>query len=122
MGFEELKIEKEILAGKNIPVLILYGAINVNTFDKLEQSINELFREEKYNVLIDCSNVRYVSSAGAGVLMNAYLRAQEHGGKLILIKLSPGIRDVLDLLNLQNVILSADDARAALAMMEERAP
>ena len=117
MGFEELKIEKEILSGKNIPVLILYGAINVNTFDKLEQAINELYRAEKYNIMIDVANVRYVSSAGAGVLMNSYLQAQEHGGKMVLIKLSPGIRDVLDLLNLQHVIPTAEDAKAALAMM-----
>jgi anti-sigma B factor antagonist len=117
MAFEELKIEKEMLAGKNIPVLVLYGAINVNTFDKLEKSINELYRAGKYNVLIDVSNVRYVSSAGAGVLMNAYLQAQEHNGKMILIKLSPGIRDVLDLLNLQHVIPTAEDAKAALAML-----
>ena len=116
MAFEELKIEKEILAGKNIPVLVLYGAINVNTFYKLEQSINELYRAGKYNILIDVSNVRYVSSAGAGVLMNAYLQAQEHNGKMILIKLSPGIRDVLDLLNLQHVIPTAEDAKSALAM------
>jgi len=42
MAFEELKIETETLAGKNIPVLILYGAINANTFDKLEKAIQEL--------------------------------------------------------------------------------
>ncbi len=117
MAFEELKIEQETLAGKNIPVLILYGAINANTFDKLEKAIQEQFKAEKYNILIDVANVRYVSSAGAGVLMNAYLQAQEHNGKLILIKLSPGIRDVLDLLNLQHVILTAEDAKAALAML-----
>ena len=116
MAFEELKIEKETLTGKNIPVLVLYGAINVNTFDKLEQSINDLYNAGKYNILIDVANVRYVSSAGAGVLMNAYLQAQEHNGKMILIKLSPGIRDVLDLLNLQHVIPTAEDAKAALAM------
>jgi hypothetical protein len=40
-GHDELKIEKETLTGKGIPVLILYGAINVSTFDKLEKAIQE---------------------------------------------------------------------------------
>ena len=117
MAYEELKIEKEILAGKNIPVLILYGAINVNTFDQLEQAITAIFKSGQYNLLLDVSNIRYVSSAGAGVIMNSYLQASEHGGKLVLIKMSSGVRDVLDLLNLQHVIPTADDAKAALAMM-----
>lgn len=117
MAFEELKIEKEMLAGSNIPVLILHGAINVNTFDKLEAAIDEIYNAGKYQLLIDVAHVRYVSSAGAGVLMNAFLLAQEHGGKLILIKLSPGIRDVLELLNLHDVIPCAEDAKAAVAMI-----
>ncbi|HYG77884.1 MAG TPA: STAS domain-containing protein [Planctomycetota bacterium] len=114
---EELRIEKETLTGKGIPVLILYGAINVNTFDKLEQAIQDLFKAGKYTLFIDVLNVKYVSSAGAGVLMNAYLQAQEQKGKLVLIRLSPGVRDVLDLLNLHNVIPIADDAPSALKLL-----
>jgi anti-anti-sigma factor len=117
MAYEELKIEKEMLGGKNIPVLILYGAINVNTFDHLEKTITAHFKAGQYNIMLDVSNVRYVSSAGAGVIMNCYLQASENGGKLVLIKMSSGVRDVLDLLNLQHVIPTADDAKAALAMM-----
>jgi len=118
MAVDELRIEKETLTGKGIPVLILYGAINVSTFEKLEAAIQELFAAKIFTVFIDVANVKYVSSAGAGVLMNAYLQAQEQKGNLVLIRLSPGVRDVLDLLNLHNVIPIAEDARAALELLK----
>jgi anti-anti-sigma regulatory factor len=50
--------------------------------------------------------------------MNAYLQAQENDGKLVLLRLSPGVRDVLDLLNLTNVIPIAEDAKSAVELLK----
>jgi anti-sigma B factor antagonist len=116
MPSDDMKIQKETLASGKIVMLILNGAINVNTFDKLENEIQQLFMAGSYKVILDVSGIRYVSSAGAGVLMNAYLQAQEHNGKLVLIKVSNSVKDVLELLNLQNVIPIADDLNAAMPM------
>ena len=116
MANEDIKIQKETLAGGKITMFVLTGAINVSTLDKLENEIHDLYKAGKYNLILDVSGIRYVSSAGAGVLMNAFLQAQENHGKLVLLKASNNVKDVLELLNLQNVIPMADDMNAALPM------
>jgi|SRR5687767_1757170 anti-sigma B factor antagonist len=116
MASEDMKIQKETIAQGSIVMLILNGAINVNTFDKLETEIQQLFMAGSYKLILDVSGIRYVSSAGAGVLMNAFLQAQENNGKMVLIRVSNSVKDVLELLNLQNVIPIADDLKSALPM------
>ncbi|HEY3325350.1 MAG TPA: STAS domain-containing protein [Planctomycetota bacterium] len=117
MPGEELRIEKTIVEGK-IPLLLLTGAINVNTFDKLESHLHGIFGSGNYTVLIDLAGVRYVSSAGAGVLMNAYMQCHEHGGKLVLVRMPESIHDVLDLLNIHDVIPSAVNLGEALKLLK----
>jgi anti-sigma B factor antagonist len=117
MAHDIFSIGHETALGTDFPILIVSGAINVNTFDKLENAIDELFNAKKHRIIIDVAGVKYVSSAGAGVLMNAYLQAQENGGKIVLTRLSPGVRDVLDLLNLHNVIPIADDIDGAVKLL-----
>lgn len=114
MANEEIKIQKETVGQGKVGMLVLTGAINVNTFDKLENAIQELFMNGTFKLVLDVAGVRYVSSAGAGVLMNAFLQAQENHGKLVLIRVSNSVKDVLELLNLQNVIPMADDLNGAL--------
>jgi len=109
---DELKIEKEVR--DSVAILSLAGAVSVNTYEKLEAALNDLFDEGKYRIIIDMAGVRYVASAGAGVLMNALSQCRENHGNLVLANLSAHVLEIFDLLNLTHILPIADSLEAAL--------
>jgi len=116
---EPFEITTEVLHSGKIVLFSVRGSINVHTFDQVETAINQAFAGGAIDIIMVLSGVKYISSAGAGVLMNAYLQAQEKQGLLVLVQPTPGVRDVLDLLNLRDVLHSAPNVEAALTMLSE---
>jgi anti-sigma B factor antagonist len=59
----------------------------------------ELFRLvdvlDRRNILIDFSNINYLSSAAIGKLLTLNKKLQAVGGKLVLCNLDPNVREVL---------------------------
>jgi anti-sigma B factor antagonist len=113
---DELRIERE-QRGAAI-VVTLDGPVSVNTYEKLEAALEEGFRAGVYSVVVDMGNVRYVSSAGAGVFMNALSQCRENQGTIVLVNLTPGVAEIFDLLNLTNVIPLATTVDTALTMIK----
>jgi len=58
--------------------------------------------------------VRYVSSAGIGVFMNAMAEAQRHKGNLVLLNLSGEVSEVFDALHLTHMFHITDSLEKAL--------
>lgn len=116
---ESFNLTREILDSGKAALFVVQGSINVYTFDQVETAINQAFANGICDIIIEMSGVKYISSAGAGVLMNAYLQAQEKDGRLVLVQVTPGVGDVLDLLNLRDVLHTAPDVQAALLMLKQ---
>ena len=112
---DELKIGRQQRGA--VGILILDGPVSVNTYEKLEAALDELFRSGGYRVVVDMGNVRYVSSAGAGVFMNALSQCRENQGTIVLVNLTPGVAEIFDLLNLTNVLPITTSIDEALAMI-----
>ena len=118
MAVEELKIERFTGTNDDVIVLVLTGPISVHTYEQLDNAFEALLNEKHYNIVLDMAGVPYVSSAGAGVLMNVLTQARENGGGMILINLTAGVREILKLLNLHDVLPIAADLPAAIALLK----
>jgi len=118
MAIEELKIERFTGTNEDVVVLVLTGPISVHTYEQLDSSFSELLRQERYNLVVDMAGVRYVSSAGAGVLMNMLTQTRDNNGGLVLINLSQGVTEIFELLNLSDVMPIASDLPTALTMLK----
>ncbi len=55
-------------------------------------------------VVIDCSEMSYIDSAGIGLLVMASKQAQAHDAKLVIANLQPTPKEILQLANLQKII------------------
>ncbi|MCY3022837.1 MAG: STAS domain-containing protein [Planctomycetota bacterium] len=113
---KDLVIGKEVLAADGIVLLRLDGSLSSYTFDQLENTIQEAFQSGMHKIIVDAGGIDYVSSAGAGVLMNAFLQAQDHHGKIIVMNLSVSMRETFNILNLTSVIPLAANREEALAL------
>jgi serine/threonine-protein kinase RsbW len=68
-------------------------------------------------LLLDMSEVDYISSAGFKALVSAWQRARDLKGDLVLVTLKPRVREVLEMIGLDLVFYIADTPDKALARL-----
>ena len=110
------KILKEKVE-EGIVILTVQGFLDAHTFEELEKTINDLFDGGVYRLAVDLSGLDYISSAGAGVFIGAIGTAQENDGNIILMRPSPNVKEVFDLLGLSQIFTfkeTRDEAIKAL--------
>ncbi|MBI3269140.1 MAG: STAS domain-containing protein [Planctomycetes bacterium] len=90
------------------------GFLDAHTFEEMERTINDLFERNIYRLVVDLSRLDYISSAGAGVFIGAIGTAQENDGNIILMRPSPNVKEVFDLLGLSQIFTFADDIENAV--------
>jgi anti-sigma B factor antagonist len=120
MPLEEFVIEQENLANDAVVVVRVSGYLDAHTFEQLEETISDLFNKGSHRLLVDLSKVDYISSAGAGVFIGALSEAQEHNGNIVLMKPTPNVREVFDLLGLTQIFQVVDDQEAALKLFRDQ--
>jgi anti-sigma B factor antagonist len=94
--------------------ITLKGFLDAHTFEQLEQIINDLFDQNIYRMIVDLQGLDYISSAGAGVFIGAISAAQENDGNIVLMRPSPNVKEVFDLLGLTQVFSFANDLETAM--------
>ncbi len=72
-----------------------FNSILADTFSK---------HGEGAQVLLDCTNMDYIDSAGIGLLVMAHKKALAKGLTIAVINAKPSTKDILLLANLQKII------------------
>ncbi len=108
----EFKMESKDLGG-GIVLIKVTGYIDAHTFEELENEIQGKFAAKQFKILVDLSNVPYISSAGAGVFIGAFPQAQENDGNIVLLNPSKNVLDVFELLGLTEIFTIAKNLDGA---------
>lgn len=66
-------------------LLRLAGALDIHTAPQLDRAMVALHRDGKHRLALNFDQVRYMDSAGLGVLLAARQRAQARKGRLLLV-------------------------------------
>jgi len=74
----------------------IVGRVDSLNADTLKDYLQELNGREQ-RILIDCSGMEYISSAGLGALLMLLKQIQKKGGTLRLFSLSPRIAEVFEI-------------------------
>ena len=97
--------------------LTIHGFLDAHTFEELEKTINELFENNTYRLVVDLSGLDYISSAGAGVFIGAIGTAQDNEGDIVLVRPSANVKEVFDLLGLSQIFTFKDTSEEALKVL-----
>jgi len=108
----EFHIQQQKLKN-GIVFVAVQGFLDAHTFEEMEKTITDLFDAGTYRLVVDLSKLDYISSAGAGVFIGAIGTAQENEGNIVLMKPSPNVKEVFDLLGLSQIFPFAGDVEAA---------
>lgn len=114
----KLRIEEEFIDDSTI--LKLFGLIDSATSFYLESKLDELIVAERVRLVIDLTEVDYISSAGWGIFVSEIKGLREKGGDIKLAGMTPEVRDVFELLEFDTLLTPYESATDALMAFDSR--
>ena len=91
-----MEIKSTVL--KRCILVNINGRIDSATAPQMQEALNDLIEENNYKLVLDLSQVDFISSAGLWVLVNAQKKCKRFNrGELVLASVTQRIHDALDL-------------------------
>ena len=101
--------------------MILRGVIDGHTSPLFDQAINGVIRDDTSKLVLDFTDISYISSAGIGALIaaHAFVREEypEEAGGIFIVKANESVRDVFSMLEIDDsfgFVETEEDAIQAL--------
>jgi anti-sigma B factor antagonist len=105
--------------GEGVSVIELKGYLDAHTAPDLETAFQKLLTEKKYNVVVNCRDLSYISSAGLGVFMAYVEDIRKNMGDIKLTNMSPKVYNVFDLLGFPILYEIYKDEQEAVSRFKE---
>lgn len=105
---------KERRRAGSVLVLELAGRLTMGANEELDTALQGLIAQGERALLLDCAGIPLIDSQGIQSLVRGVTSMENRGGKLKLLKLTPRVREVLDLTRLLSVVEAFEDEEAAL--------
>lgn len=113
---ERLTLSTRTAAGNTSVIVVdVEGVLDINTVGDFESLLQDLFKKDRYKIVLNMQKLTYISSAGFGVLMSVIKDVRRHRGDIKISNVSPDIYKVFDLLELPGLfhILQTEEAAVA---------
>ena len=109
---DELKIDTKQIGGGVI--VSLTGSASMELCDQLNAALFEACGKKPETLVVDLSRLDFICSLGLGGLVAAYLRQQNHGGRLAVAAPNEAVLEVLNVTRLGTLLPVFKTSEAAL--------
>ena len=106
----ELEVETREL--DDIVLLYPQGFINAHTVRLFEGEIQKALEKRRFKIVVNCSRLVYIASAGLGAIMGAIEEVRGNGGDIRLSELNETVANIFEILGF-NHLMSALEAYVA---------
>ena len=93
------------------------GFMDTHTIDVFEKKMDELLQRNYKQIIIDLSQLKYISSAGIGALMLLLQQLHRRQGDLVILQPSPKVHKIMNLLGFTRLFNIAQDHDGAVQML-----
>lgn len=83
----------------------LYGEVDIYNADSLKNELQSLIAEKSADIVLDCTNLKYIDSTGLGVLVNALKKVEETENSIRIVNLKPYIAKIFTLTGLDKIFV-----------------
>lgn len=100
-------------------IIAVNGDLDASSSILLDKAIGEAVARNQANILINCERLHYISSAGLGVFMSYLQDFQERNISLVLFGLSDKVRNVFEILGLDQlltIVPSKEEAKLSVTV------
>lgn len=98
-----------------ISIITLDGFVDAHTAPNFEAAIQTELDAGHTRIIVDCSKLNYISSAGLGVFMSFFEEVREQNGDIKISGLVPKVRHTFEILGFHDLFEMPDTMDAALA-------
>jgi anti-sigma B factor antagonist len=102
----------------NVPVVSITGDIDLETSPQLRDFLKPISSKKTRLLLLDFSGVNYIDSSGLATLIEYFQAVQNFQGKLALASLSPRVKNVFEIVRLEQIFSLHPDVPSALAALK----
>ncbi len=113
MTMEDTAFAHEVLQD-HILLIDAGRMLDNNNAHEMVSLISEAQRSGHEFIIIDCSTLEFLSSAGVGAILGTIEASRSHGGDILLVNPSPTILHVLKVLDLVDFLTIKPDRAKAL--------
>ncbi len=100
-------------------MLSVKGELDAHTASELEAAIQKCKDDHSYRIVVEATDLQYISSAGLGVFMAFIEEIRHHGGDIKIASLQPKVFNVFDLLGFPMLFDIVDSEDAAVALFQQ---
>lgn len=94
------------------------GEVDASSSIELDQAIDQVIGNGPQHLIVDCSELNYISSAGLGVFMSYIEEFKKHDAALVIFGLSAKVKNVFEILGLDQLLTireTEEEAKSALS-------
>lgn len=102
-------------------VALLYprGYINAHTVRLFEAELQRAVDQQRFKIVVNCSGLSYIASAGLGAIMGVIEEVRAKGGDLRLAHLNETVRNIFEILGFHHLYrIFPSEAEAVLSFRQ----
>ena len=99
----------------NIAIITLDGFVDAHTAPQFEAAVQTELDAGNVRIVVDCSKLNYISSAGLGVFMSFIEEVRDLNGDINISGLVPKVRHTFEILGFHDLFEMSEDLNSALA-------
>jgi anti-sigma B factor antagonist len=103
----------------NTAVIYPKGHLDAHNVERFEKEILRLMGNNIVNILINCKELNYISSAGMGIIMGYLDEIREKGGDIKLSCLSDRVFEIFDLVGFTEIYDFLDNEDSAIKKFKD---
>ena len=112
-----INITKE--SERDIYIIKVEGDVDASSSIHLDKAISDAIEKGQKNIVIDCTGLQYISSAGLGVFMSHIQDFEDSGSKFVLFGLSKKVANVFEILGLDQLLTIVDTKDQAKSIIDD---
>ena len=95
------------------------GHLDAHNVERFEKEILRLIGNNVINILINCKELSYISSAGMGIIMGYLDEIREKGGDIKLSDLNERVYEIFDLVGFTEIYEFLDNEESAIEKFKD---
>lgn len=99
---------------KRVDLIEVSGRIDSSNAPELDETLKQLADQDRHQLVLNLSQVEYMSSAGLRAIVTALRAAKKNSGNVHISQPSDRVREVLELAGLHTLFQLFDDDTAAV--------
>jgi anti-sigma B factor antagonist len=102
-----------------VSILDLTGQLTSFASGVLRQTVGDLMKQGKKQIVLNVGGLVYLDSSGVGALVNCYMSVIKQGGEMKVVGLTPKVEEVLKITQLYRIFQEFHDEEEAVQSFPE---